>query len=137
MRKVVPQVMEDEIMDICPLVFRRQRLQRAKPVVNSFLGKALTTLRRNDVSPFSISTRLQILIEWLSSVVYEIDIAPLTSFIANMQPSDFRTNMGIGSLELGDNTDPASRPVAECENDSTASILLLLGQRTQNIALIH
>ncbi len=84
--------------------------------MDPFLAQALSALRWKDVGSISISTRLEILVERLSSLVHEIDIAPLAALVAHMQPSDFRTNMRIGHLQLGDITDPASCPVAEHED---------------------
>src|SRR5258708_6786824 len=134
--EVVAQVMESEIVNQFPLPPGGTSLERPKPVVDSFLGQALTTLGCKDVGSISISTRLEILIERLSCLIHEIDVAPLSALITNIQPPDFRTNMRMGHLQPGDITDPASGPVTERENGSATPILLLLNQRAQDIALI-
>ncbi len=99
MCEVVPEVMEGEIMDICPLVFRRPRFQHAEPVVNPFFSQAIAALRWKDVGSVGISTRLKVLVERFSSLVHQINIAPLSALVADMQPPDFGTNMRMSHLQ--------------------------------------
>jgi len=111
MREVVPQVMEGQIMDICPLVFRRLRFEHAEPVVNAFFSQAIATLRCKDICSIGFATSPKILIQRLACFVDEIDIAPLAAFITNMEPPDFWTDMSMGHLQPGDITDTTSCPV--------------------------
>src|SRR6266702_6036004 len=128
--------MESEVVNQFPLVLGGTRFERPKPVVAPFFGQALAALRREDIGSISISTCLQILIERLASFIHQIDIAPLSTLVAHMQPPDLWTNMCMGQLQPGDITDPATGPVAEREDGGSTPIFLLLDQRAQNIALI-
>src|SRR5260370_42521654 len=123
-------------MNQLPLALGGTSLKCPEPVVNPFLAQALAALREKDVVPIGISTRLEILIEWLSGLVHQVDVAPLATLVADMQPPNFRTDMCMGHLQPGDIADPASGPVAERENGRSTPIFLLLDQRAQNIALI-
>src|SRR5260370_16469353 len=128
--------MEGEIRDVFPLFFRSTSFQHAEPVVYPFLGQALASLRRKDVDPFWIAACLKILIQRLTRFIHQIDIAPLASLVANMEPPDLWTDMSMDHLEPGDITDPTSCPVAEREECGPPPISFLLDQRAQNIALI-
>src|SRR6266699_186612 len=136
MSEVVSYIVEGEFVNQFPLALCGTGLERPEPVMNPFLGQSIAALRRKDVGSISITTRLEILIERLASVIHQIDFAPLAALVADMQPADFRTNMRMGHLQPGDIADPASRPVTEREDGSTAPIPLLLNQRAQNITLI-
>src|SRR6266849_5849811 len=125
MRKVVPQVMEGEIMDICPLVFRRLCFKSAEPIVNAFFSQACTTLRCKDVCSISITTRLEILIKRLARFVHKINITPLSAFVPDVYPPDFWTNMRMSHLKPGNVTDATACPVAQCKERCSASIIFL------------
>src|SRR5260370_29942919 len=98
MCEVVPEVMEGEIMDICPLVFRRPRFQHAEPVVNPFFSQEIAALRCKDVCSISISTCPEILVERLTRFVDKINIAPLSTFVSTSYPSDFCTVMRYSDM---------------------------------------
>src|SRR5260370_26745880 len=101
MCEVVPEVMEGEIMDICPLVFRRPRFHHAEPVVNPFFSQAIAALRCKEVCAISISTFPEILQERLTRFVDQINIAPLPTFVSEAYPPDFSTEMRMGRLQPG------------------------------------
>src|SRR5438105_4584520 len=128
--------MEGKIVNQFPLAFRCTSLKRPEPVVNPLLSQAFAALRCKDIRSIDITASPKILIQWLTRFVDEIDIAPLAAFITNLQPSDLRTNMGMSHLQPGNITDPASCPIAQCEERGPASVSLLLNQRTQDITLI-
>src|SRR5713226_6348440 len=120
--------MEGEIVDQLPLSPRRPSLERPEPVVNPLLSQALAALRGKDIYSINITASPEILIQWLARFVDEIDIAPLASFITNMQPPDLRTDMGMSHLQPGDVTDSAPCPIAQCEERSPPPVSLLLNQ---------
>src|SRR5579884_1124012 len=118
--------MEGEIVNQFPLIFGSTSFERSEPVMNPFLGQAFAALRQKDIRSISISTRFEILIEGLSSLVHEIDIAPLATFVAHMQPPNFRTNMRMGHLQPGNITNSAPSPITQRENGSSAPVFCLL-----------
>src|SRR6266700_3448989 len=122
--------MEGEIMDQLPLSCRRPSLERPEPVVNPFLGQALAPLRCKDIYSINITTSPEILIQWPSHFVNEIDIAPLTAFIPHVKPPDLWTYMGMCHLQPGNVTDPAPCPIAQCEECSSAPVSIFLNQRS-------
>src|SRR5260370_33795401 len=99
MCEVVPEVMEGEIMDICPLVFRRPRFQHAEPVVNPFFSQAIAALRCKDVCSISISTCPEILVERLTRSVDNINIAPLSTFVSDADPPDLWSDIRVTHLQ--------------------------------------
>src|SRR6266849_4054866 len=118
--------MEGEIMNQFPLALCGTSLERPEPVVDPFLSQALAALRCKDVGSVGISTRLKVLVERFSSLVHQINIAPLSALVADMQPPDFRTNMRMSHLQPGDIADPASGPIAEREDGGSTPIFFLL-----------
>ena len=60
--KVVPQVMEGDILDHFRLVFRTLSFKRAEPIVDPFLRQSLPALRREHIGSCCVAGRLQICI---------------------------------------------------------------------------
>src|SRR2546425_4316790 len=125
----MPQIMEGEILDRFPLVLRGLSLERAEPIVDPFFRQTLTALRHKYIDTFCVTSGLQVLIKWLAGFVHQIDITPLASLIAHMEPSRLWTHVGMGHLQPGDIAHPASRPVTQGEEGCSASISILLDQR--------
>src|SRR5690348_7934771 len=117
--------MEGEIMDQFPLALCGTSLQRPEPVVNSLFGQAFAALRRKDIGSIGIPTCLEVLIQWLARFVYQVDIAPLGTFVPDVYPSNFWTHMRMSHLQPGNVTDATAYPVAQCEQRSSTSIILL------------
>src|SRR6266568_9159600 len=118
--------MESKIVNQFPLALRRPSLQHPEPVVNPLLGQAFAALRCKDIYSIDITTSAKILRQGLARFVHEIDIAPLSAFITNVQPPDLWADMGMSHLQPGNVADPAPCPVAQSEECRSTPISLLL-----------
>src|SRR2546421_8145494 len=134
--EVVPQVIESDLRNHSPLARCGLGLERAEPVVDALFGQALAALREKHIGARGVNSGLQVVIERLAGLLQQIDLPRFAPLIAHLEPSLLWTHVGIGHLQPGELADPAAGPVAQREESSPASILILIDQRTQDGALL-
>src|SRR5438270_2114844 len=134
--KVVPQVIEGEILDRFPLVPGTLHLERAEPVVDPFFRQTLAALRGKHEGPCCVASGLQVRIERLASLVQQIYLTLLAPIMSHMEPSLPGTHVGMGHLQPGELAHAAARPIAQGEEGCSTLVFCLLNQRTQDKALL-
>jgi hypothetical protein len=98
MSKIMAQIVKAEIRDEFPLLMVRLLLKGAKPVVNAVLAQSLIPLGGEDVGTSLIATSmLQVSMKRAACLVQEVDIAELSAFMPDVQPTNFWADMRISS----------------------------------------
>jgi hypothetical protein len=137
MREIMPQVMEAEIGDEFPLFMIGLSFEDTKPVVNAVFCEVSASLRSKDVRTLLLtSTMLNVVVERTASFVQQINITELLSFMADVQPADFRADMGMLHQQVRNIAHTTPCPVPQRKERCSTQVISFLDQITQDQPLI-